>query len=509
MQIRTPHNIRDAAARIERAGEPRMDYEAVIGIEVHVELATLSKMFCGCSAHFFGQEPNTNVCPICMGYPGTLPVINEQAVTYAMRVGLALHCEIAQFSKFDRKNYTYPDLPKGYQISQYDLPLCRNGWIDIEVDGHGRRIGIRRAHLEEDTAKEAHVGPSSLVDFNRSGVPLLEIVTEPDLHSGEEARQLLTKLRSILRSLGVSSADMEKGAMRCEPNVSVRPVGDPALGVKAEIKNLNSFRSAKLAIEFEIERQSQALRRGDEIEQVTMGWNERENRTVVQRSKEYADDYRYFPEPDLPPLELSPERVAEIAASLPELPDARSDRFVDQYGLRQSDARVLASDNDVADYFEEAIAAARPHGIDPVTVSNWIVGELFRLLNDGGIEIASSLVAPEALVGLLRNVERNMVNANTAKAVLAEMFETGRSAEAIIAARGLAQISDANEIESLVQRAVEENPGPLEQYLSGKDAILGFFIGQVMRASRGRANPQVVREVLTAYLDELRGSSSS
>jgi aspartyl-tRNA(Asn)/glutamyl-tRNA(Gln) amidotransferase subunit B len=485
-----------------------MDYEAVIGVEVHVELSTRSKMFCGCSADFFGQEPNTNVCPICMGYPGTLPVINEQAVTYATRVGLALHCEIAPFSKFDRKNYTYPDLPKGYQISQYDLPLCRDGWVEIEADGHGKRIGIRRAHLEEDTAKESHIGPSSLVDFNRSGVPLLEIVTEPDLRSGEEARQLLTKLRSILRSLGVSSADMEKGAMRCEPNVSVRPVGEPTLGVKTEIKNLNSFRSAKLAIEFEIERQSQALERGEAVEQVTMGWNERENRTVVQRSKEYADDYRYFPEPDLPPLELSPAHVAEIAANLPELPDARRDRFVDQYGLRESDAEVFASDSDVADYLEEAIAAARPYDIDPVAVSNWISGEVFRLLNEAGIEIAESPVSPEELVELLENVQRDVINANTGKAVLAKMFETGRSAAAIIEDQGLAQISDAEAIELLVRRAVEGNPGPLEQYLSGKDAILGFFIGQVMRASGGRANPQVVREVLTAYLEELRGSSS-
>jgi aspartyl-tRNA(Asn)/glutamyl-tRNA(Gln) amidotransferase subunit B len=485
-----------------------MDYEAVIGVEVHVELSTRSKMFCGCSADFFGQEPNTNVCPICMGYPGTLPVINEQAVTYATRVGLALHCEIAPFSKFDRKNYTYPDLPKGYQISQYDLPLCRDGWVEIEADGHGKRIGIRRAHLEEDTAKESHIGPSSLVDFNRSGVPLLEIVTEPDLRSGEEARQLLTKLRSILRSLGVSSADMEKGAMRCEPNVSVRPVGEPTLGVKTEIKNLNSFRSAKLAIEFEIERQSQALERGEAVEQVTMGWNERENRTVVQRSKEYADDYRYFPEPDLPPLELSPAHVAEIAANLPELPDARRDRFVDQYGLRESDAEVFASDSGVADYLEEAIAAARPYDIDPVAVSNWISGEVFRLLNEAGIEIAESPVSPEELVELLENVQRDVINANTGKAVLAKMFETGRSAAVIIEDQGLAQISDAEAIELLVRRAVEGNPGPLEQYLSGKDAILGFFIGQVMRASGGRANPQVVREVLTAYLEELRGSSS-
>jgi aspartyl-tRNA(Asn)/glutamyl-tRNA(Gln) amidotransferase subunit B len=486
-----------------------MDYEAIVGMEVHVELATRSKMFCGCSADSFGHAPNTHVCPICMGYPGTLPVVNKQAVLYVTRVGLALHCEIARFSKFDRKNYTYPDLPKGYQISQYDLPLCTNGWIDVEVDGNRKRVGIRRAHLEEDTAKESHTGPSSLVDFNRSGVPLLEIVTEPDLRSGEQARQMLTKLRSILRSLGVSSADMEKGAMRCEPNVSVRPLGATSLGVKTEIKNLNSFRSVKLAIEFETERQIQTLSGGGEIEQVTMGWNERENRTVVQRSKEYADDYRYFAEPDLPPLELSREYVAEVEASLPELPDTRRDRFVAQYGLRESDAEVLASDSDVAGYLEEAIAAARAHGIDPVTVSNWMSGELFRLLNEGGLEIADSRVRPSDLAALLHTVQEGAINANTAKAVLAEMFETGRPAEVIIAAQGLAQVSDPEVIESLVRTAVEENPGPLEQYLAGKDAIFGFFIGQVMRASGGKANPNTVREVLAAYMKQLRDSSSS
>ena len=484
-----------------------MDYEAVIGIEAHVELATYSKMFCGCSADFFGKEPNTHVCPVCMGYPGVLPVINEQAVAHAVQVGLALNCQIAALSKFDRKNYTYPDLPKGYQISQYDLPLCRNGWTDIEADGRVKRVAIRRVHLEEDTAKESHVGPSSLVDFNRSGVPLLEIVTEPDLHSGEEARQLLIKLRSILRSLGVSTADMAKGAMRCEPNVSVRPLGDSTLGVKTEIKNLNSFRSARLAIEYEIRRQIQTLQAGGKVEQVTMGWNERETRTVVQRSKEYAQDYRYFPEPDLPPLELSPEYVAEVRASLPELPDARRDRFVETYGLRQSDAELLASDSDVADFFEETVASAPEHDVEAATVCNWIVGELFRLLNEGVLGISDSPVTPKALARLLGQVQKDVVNASTAKAVLAEMFETGRSSEAIITARGLDQISDPGQIESLVRAAVGDHPGPLQQYMGGKDAIFGFFIGQVMRASRGRADPQLVREVLKAYLDRLRDSS--
>ncbi len=484
-----------------------MEYEAVIGIEAHVELATESKMFCGCSADVFGKEPNTQVCPICMGYPGILPVVNEQAVAHAVRVGLALNCQIAPFSKFDRKNYTYPDLPKGYQISQYDLPLCKDGWINIEANGQASRIGIRRVHLEEDTAKEAHVGPSSLVDFNRSGVPLLEIVTEPDLHSGEQARQLLIKLRSILRCLGVSSADMEKGAMRCEPNVSIHPLGAVELGVKTEIKNLNSFRSAKLAIEHEIDRQIRTLDSGERVKQVTMGWNERDNRTVVQRSKEHAQDYRYFPEPDLPPLELAPEYIAEIRAGLPELPDARRERFVRSYGLRGLDAEVLASDSDTATFFEEAVAAAEAHDIGAPTVANWILGELFRLLSVQAVQIGDSPVTPRELAGLLQQVETGVVTANTAKAVLAEMFDTGRSSEAIIAERGLDQISDPDRIESLVDRAIEDNPGPLRQYLEGKDAIFGFFMGQVMRASRGRADPQIVRKALTDRLDRLRDGS--
>jgi aspartyl-tRNA(Asn)/glutamyl-tRNA(Gln) amidotransferase subunit B len=484
--------------------EHRMEYEAVIGIEAHVELATESKMFCGCSAEFFGREPNTHVCPICMGYPGVLPVVNERAVAHAVRVGLALNCQVASFSKFDRKNYTYPDLPKGYQISQYDLPICSNGWIDIEVDGQPKCVRIRRVHLEEDTAKETHVGPSSLVDFNRSGVPLLEIVTEPDLRSGKETRQFLIKLRSILRALGVSTADMEKGAMRCEPNVSVHRLGDAQLGVKTEIKNLNSFRSAKLAIEYEVERQIQVLESGRRVEQVTMGWNERDKRTVVQRSKEYAQDYRYFPEPDLPPLELASEYVAEIKASLPELPDARRERFVQSYGLRESDAEVLASDRDTAAFFEEAVAAAEAHHVAASTVANWVLGELFRLLGEQTVEIGDSPVTPLALTRLLQQVETGVVTANTAKTVLAEMFQTGQSPETIIAEHGLDQISDPDRIESLVEEAIRDNPGPLQQYLEGKDAIFGFFMGQVMRASRGRADPQTVRETLTRRLERLR-----
>ena len=480
-----------------------MEYEAVIGMEVHVELCTASKMFCGCGADFFGAEPNTLVCPVCMGYPGVLPVINEQAIEYAVRVGLALNCQVAAFSKFDRKNYNYPDLPKGYQISQYDLPLCHNGWIDLDVEGASRRIGIRRAHMEEDTAKEFHRDEVSLIDYNRSGVPLLEIVTEPEIRSGEEARQFLIELRTLLRYLRVSTADMEKGAMRCEPNVSVRPVGSSRMGVKTEIKNLNSFRVVKLAIEHEIERQIRAIRAGETVQQVTMGWNERENRTVVQRSKEYAEDYRYFPEPDLPPLQLSEDDVQAIRAQLPELPRAKRDRLVAEYGLRGQDVSVLVAEASVADFYEACVAAATAYDLDAHTVSNWVLGELFRLSNETNVPLDESPITPQALADLLDRVERRVVNANTGKSVLAEMYRTGRPAQEIIEESGLAQIRDEGQIEELVAAIIEKNPDPVSQYLAGKESVLGFLIGQVMRASRGKADPQLVRKLLRERLQAL------
>jgi aspartyl-tRNA(Asn)/glutamyl-tRNA(Gln) amidotransferase subunit B len=475
-------------------------------MEVHVELCTASKMFCGCGADFFGTEPNTLVCPICMGYPGVLPVINAQAIEYAVRVGLALNCQIASFSKFDRKNYSYPDLPKGYQISQYDLPLCHDGWLEVDVNGTGKRIGIRRAHMEEDTAKEFHQDDASLIDYNRSGVPLLEIVTEPDITSGEEARQFLTELRTLLRYLGVSTADMEKGAMRCEPNVSVRPAGSSEMGVKTEIKNLNSFRAVKMAIEYEVERQIRALESGGTVQQVTMGWNEQKNETFVQRSKEYAEDYRYFPEPDLPPLQLSKAYVAAARAQLPELPRARRDRLVTEYGLRPQDVDVLIAERDVADYYEACVEAAQAHEVDPATVANWVLGELFRLSNETGIPVYESPVTPASLADLLDRVERREVNASTGKSVLAEMYSTGKLAKEIIDEQGLAQIDDREQIGELVSQAIQDNPGPLAQYLAGKESILGFFIGQVMRASQGKADPQVVRGLLRERLEALRDS---
>ncbi|MBC8262959.1 MAG: Asp-tRNA(Asn)/Glu-tRNA(Gln) amidotransferase subunit GatB [Anaerolineales bacterium] len=499
-----------------------MDYEAVIGMEVHVQLLTESKMFCRCNADYAAAEPNTHVCPVCLGMPGVLPVINQRAIEYTIMTALALNCQIPEFSKFDRKNYFYPDLPKGYQISQYDLPLSRDGWLDLEVDGEARRIGIERVHLEEDTAKLVHLRglgrrplpnelgrrplpnelgrrPSpnrSLVDFNRAGVPLMEIVSRPDIRTPEEARQYLTKLRNIVRYLGVNSGNMEEGAMRCEANISLRPRGRSELGAKVEVKNLNSFHSVKLALEYEIERQAMLLETGGRIEQVTMGWNEARGVTVVQRSKEHAHDYRYFPEPDLPPIVLSREWVEEIRARLPELPDAKRDRFMEQHGLSRYDAEVLTAERPVADYFESCVRAYP----DAKTVANWITGELFRLLKAADVGIEAVKITPEALAELLTLVEKDTISISIAKDVFAAMFETGRPASQIVKEKGLVQISDADELSRLVEQVIAENPDPVADYLEGKEAVLRFLVGQVMKATRGKANPKLVNRLLRESL---------
>jgi len=473
-----------------------MNYEPVIGIEVHVELLTRSKMFCSCSAEFFGAEPNTLTCPVCTGMPGTLPVINRRAVEYTIMTGLALHCHINEISVFSRKNYFYPDLPKSYQISMYDFPLCEEGWLEIEVNDQLRRIRVRRVHLEEDTAKLFHVGNHALVDFNRSGVPLMEIVSEPDIRSPEEARQYLVKLRTILRYLGVSTADMEKGAMRCEANVSLRPVGSAEMGTKVEVKNLNSFRAVKLALEYEIRRQQEILEQGGSIEQVTMGWDEQRGVTVVQRTKEYAHDYRYFPEPDLPPLEISREWVEEIRSRLPELPDAKRDRFMRQYGLSRYDASVLVADRTIADFYESCVAVYP----QAKKVANWITGELFRLMNETGTPVEAVKVTPSALAELLALVDDKTINISTAKVVFEEMFATGRGAKEIVEARGLAQIRDAAALAQVVDQVIAANPDQVAQYRGGKETLLRWFIGQVMRATRGKANPQLVEKLLRERL---------
>jgi len=476
-----------------------MQYEATIGMEVHAEILTRTKMFCGCVNELTSAAPNTHTCPVCLGMPGVLPVMNRVAVEATLLTGMALNCSIPTFSKFDRKNYHYPDLPKGYQISQYDLPLCTNGYLEVEVEGTSKRFGIRRVHLEEDTARLVHVEGVSLIDFNRSGVPLMEIVTEADLHTPEDAYAYLVKLRQILRYLGVSTGNMEDGAMRCEANISVRPVGASGLGTKVEIKNLNSFRSVRLAIAYEFDRQVSVLEQGGRIQQVTMGWDEVAHRTQFQRSKEGAEDYRYFPEPDLPPVEVDDTWRTQIRERLPELPDAKRERFVSTYGIRPSDAELLTQDRQIGDYFEAVCQACGP-GIQPQTVANWILGDLFRLLGQSGTDITVCLVQPAGLADLLALLDRGTINATTAKDVLGEMFATGQPADEIVSARGLAQIQDQATLRSLVLSVLEANPRPVQQYLDGKTQVLGFLVGQVMRQTRGQANVALVTEMLQQEL---------
>lgn len=477
--------------------------EPIIGMEVHVQLLTQSKMFCGCSADYANTPPNTHTCPVCTGMPGVLPVINKRAVMQVIMTGLALHCDIAETAIFARKNYNYPDLPKNYQISMYEWPLCTDGWLDVDANRGGRgademrhRIRIRRVHLEEDTAKLTHVNAYSLIDFNRSGVPLMEIVSEPDIRTPEEARQYLIDLRAILRSLGVSTGDMEKGAMRCEANISLRPMGSTELGTKVEVKNLNSFRSVKLALEYEMERQKRVLDAGGRVEQVTMGWDESAGRTVMQRSKEHAHDYRYFPEPDLPPLVISRVWVAEINAQLPELPEAKVQRFMDQHGLSEYDSKLLAADAAVADYFEETVAAR----LDPKEAANWITSELFRLMNETNVPIEEVQVTPSDLAELVNLLQKGAINRPTAKELLTIMFQTGQAAAQIVEERGLSRIGDEDELNHIVADVLTQNPRPIQEYLDGKEAVMGFLIGQVMRATRGKADPKLAAQLLKAQL---------
>ncbi len=496
---------------------PQAEFEPVIGLEVHAELQTKSKMFCSCPVvDSTVAKPNIAVCPVCAGMPGVLPVVNKKAVEYALRVALALQCEIAHTSIFARKNYFYPDLPKGYQISMYEQPLARHGQLTILTSQGERVIRIRRVHLEEDTGKLTHISKDgesySLVDLNRAGVPLLEIVTEPDLHSAEEVRAYAMALRSLLRYLGVNSGDMQKGVMRIEPNVSVRRVGTNELGTRVEIKNLNSFRALERAVAYEIQRQCERLRQGKPIVQETVGWDESRGVTFTQRVKEGEDDYRYFPEPDLPPLVIEPEWLERIRAELPELPLEKFHRFREQYGLNEYDAGVLTAEQAVADYFEQAVVAARqlesnsgkPLSITPKMIANWISGELFGMMNQAGVGIEAVQVTPSSLVRLIHMVVSGEINQNTAKNVLAEMFTNGKSAEEIVSERGLQQISDAEMIGALIERILVENPVQLTEYLDGKEAIAQWFFGQVMRAAKGKANPQVIRCELEQRLAKLK-----
>ncbi len=480
------------------------EFEVVVGLEVHAELLTESKMYCGC-ANQPGASPNTNVCPVCLGLPGALPVINQRALELTALTGLALNCSIPEFSRFDRKNYFYPDLPKGYQISQYQHPIAIAGWLDLEVDGGQHRVGIRRVHLEEDTAKLGHrVDPTSgqsesVVDMNRSGVPLIEIVSDPDIASPEQARQYLMTLRSIVQYLGASNGNMEEGTFRCDANVSIRPRGSSELGTKVEIKNMNSFRAVYRALSFEVERQLAAVGRGERIVQETRGWNEDRGITVSQRTKEQAHDYRYFPEPDLPPLSLTERWVDGIRQAMPELPRARKARFVDAFGLSPYDAELLTVDRATADFFETAVRLFP----NPKQVANWMTGELFRLLNAENLPITVSKVSPKGLAELLQLIETGVISNRAAKDVMERMFETGESASAVVQALGLNQISDSSAIERLVDEAIVANPKSVADFRAGKPQAVGFLVGQVMKASRGKANPSIVNRLLQERLAAL------
>ena len=480
-----------------------MEYEVVIGLEVHAEMATRTKMFCSCQVVDSTQaEPNTTVCPVCAGMPGVLPVVNKQAVEYGMKVGLALGCTINHTSLFDRKNYFYPDLPKGYQISQYEHPLASDGLLVVDTSKGEKTIRIRRAHLEEDTGKLTHVEENgqnySLVDLNRCGVPLLEIVTEPDIRSIEEAKAYATSLRGILRALGVNSGDMEKGVIRFEANISIREAGTDVLNNRVEIKNLNSFRAMERGIAYEIERQIKIMESGGTVAQETLGWDEANGCTYTQRSKEDAHDYRYFPEPDLPPLVVDPDWVHRVRSTLPELPRARAQRYMAQYGLTAADSALLAADITVAEYFEKTAAAA--NGVPGKTVAAWILGEVGAYLNRSGESFESMNLKPETLADLLVRLGKGEVNAPTAKTILTTLLEKGGTAGEIIKAQGLQQTSDLDLIASLVAKALAENPGELESYKAGKETVANWFFGQVMRMAGGKANPQVVREELARQL---------
>jgi len=477
-------------------------YEPVIGLEVHVQLLTNTKIFCACSTRF-GDAPNANTCPVCLGLPGTLPVLNKRVIEMAVRASLALNCTVHEHSRFARKNYFYPDLPKGYQISQYELPLATEGWVEIELAGARKRIGITRLHVEEDAAKNLHEGLAhsdvkAYIDYNRCGSPLAEIVSEPDMRTSEQAYAYLTTLRQILLYTGVSDCNMEEGSLRCDANVSVRPRGTQQFGTKVEVKNLNSFRFLQKALEYEIERHIGVIENGGRVSQETRLWNQAEGHTVSMRSKEKAHDYRYFPEPDLLPVHVSSAWREEIRRSVPELPEAKRTRFVTAYGITPYDAEVLTSTQARADYFEAVTKA----GGSGKNAANWMQTELLRRLNDTGKEIEASPVTPAALAELLRLVESGQITGNIGKKVFATMFESGRNAAEIVAAEGLAQISDTSAIEQAAREVIEKYPDNVAKFRSGNEGVFKFFVGQVMKATRGQANPQAVNDIVRKLLSQ-------
>jgi aspartyl-tRNA(Asn)/glutamyl-tRNA(Gln) amidotransferase subunit B len=483
-------------------------YEAIIGLETHCQLSTETKIFSSSSTKF-GSDPNTNIDPVCMGLPGTLPVLNEKVLEYAVKAGLALNCQIVPYSKFDRKQYFYPDLPKNYQISQYDLPIAEHGWLEIElVDADGnpfrKRIGITRLHMEEDAGKLVHAGSDrlsgsaySLVDYNRAGVPLVEIVSEPDLRSGQEAAEYAQELRRIMRYLGVSDGNMQEGSLRCDVNISVRPVGAEKFGTKVEIKNMNSFNAIQRAIEYEIERQIAAVEAGERIVQETRLWDESSQRTFSMRVKEGSSDYRYFPEPDLGPIEVSSEQLATWKSELPELPAAKRHRYESELGLSAYDARVLTDDRAIAEYFESTVAA----GASAKLAANWIMGDISAYLNKEGFSITELILKPDSLAEMIKLIEANTISNKIGKDILPELLTQGGSAKELVEKKGLVQVSDPNVIEAAIDKVIAANPGELEKYRSGKKNLLGFFVGQVMKATGGKADPKLTNQLLQKKLE--------
>jgi aspartyl-tRNA(Asn)/glutamyl-tRNA(Gln) amidotransferase subunit B len=472
-------------------------HEAVIGLEVHAQMLTETKIFCGCSTRF-GASPNSQTCPVCTGMPGVLPVLNRKALEFAVLTGLAMNCSISRSSRFARKNYFYPDLPKGYQISQYELPICEHGWVELALDGERKRIGITRIHMEEDAGKNIHEGKGnhSVVDLNRTGVPLMEIVSEPDIRSAREAAEYMRKVRSIVRYIGVSDGNMEQGSLRCDANISVRPRGQTELGTKVELKNMNSFRFVERAIDYEIRRQTSALGSGEPILQETRLWDADAGVTAPMRSKEEAHDYRYFPDPDLVPIALDENGIEAIRARLPELPDAREKRFIEAYALPGQDAALLTAERPFADWFEEAVQL----GARPKEVSNWMMGELMRILNEENTSIEDCPLTPGQLVGMLKLIENGTVSHKMAKTVFEEMYRSGKDPDVVVKEKGLVQISDEGVIEKAVDEVLENNPDAVERYRGGEQKLMGFFVGQVMKSTRGKANPAAVNELLRKKL---------
>lgn len=477
----------------------RMEYEAVIGLEVHAELSTKSKLFCSCTTEF-GGRPNTHCCPVCLGMPGTLPALNRKAIEYTIKAGLATNCTISRFTKQDRKNYFYPDLPKGYQISQYDLPLCKNGYVEIETENGKKKIRINRIHLEEDAGKLVHseYGHNSYVDYNRTGVPLIEVVSEPDISSAAEAKAYLEKLKAILQFIGVSDCKMEEGSLRADVNISIRPKGSKELGERTEMKNLNSFRAIYRAIEAEVARQIEVVRSGGTIQRETRRWDDAKGKSYPMRSKEDAQDYRYFPEPDLPPLIIKEELIQRLKNELPELPDARKQRYMTEYGLPEYDAGVLTSSKELSDFFEEAAKASN----NVKAISNWVMGDMLRILNERNLEVSQVPFPPAYLAKLVALLDKGVINGPTAKKVFEEMFDSGKDPEAIVKEQGLEVLNDESLLLQVVEKVIQENPNSVADYKKGKKKAIGFLVGQAMKATKGKANPQLLNELLVKKLEE-------